>query len=469
MRKEAGGYMKQERPNILMIVADQHRWDCLGASGHPFLQTPHLDSLAASGVMFTHAFTSSPICGPARNSLLHGVWPCRHLSIANADTEASRPALPLPSFPEQLRAAGYKLSFIGKWLGKNARTPEDYGFADTVPESAYGAWRREQGLPPRPGGMPFFGVDEGITPEQSRLHWGADQVIERLERYRGGGEPFLLRWDPSEPHLPNVVPQPYADMYPPAMIPPWPSFGDSFAGKPYIQAQQLRSWGLDGWTWERWAPLVGRYLGELSLLDHEVGRVLSALSACGLAENTVVIYTCDHGDMCGAHGMIDKHYVMYEDVVRVPLLIRWPGVTPTGRRCDDFVLQTLDLARTLCEIAGAPVPAEFQGESLLPALSGQGGNGREDVLSMYHGNQFGLYSQRMLREREWKYVWNGTAEDELYHLPSDPGELRNLARQAEQRETLARLRRGLHEWMVAVGDPLNNQWVRRQLLENCKW
>jgi arylsulfatase A-like enzyme len=462
--------MKQQAPNILLIFADQHRWDCLGAHGHPFLQTPHLDALAASGMLFSHAFTSSPICGPARNSLLHGVWPCRHQSIANADTEAGRPAIALPSFPEQLRDAGYRLGFIGKWLGKNARSPQDYGFTDVVPESDYLHWRREQGLPPRPGGMPFFGHDEAITPEQSRLHWGADRVIEHLQHYAAEREkPFFLRWDPSEPHLPNVLPQPYADLYPPAEIPPWPSFGDKFVGKPYIQAQQLRSWGLDGWSWERWAPLVGRYLGEISLLDAAIGRVLAALSAQGLAENTVVIYSCDHGDMCGAHGMIDKHYVMYDDVVRVPLLLRWPGVTTPGSRCDDFVVHSIDLARSFCEIAGAPVPAEFQGESLIPALSGQGGNGREDVLSMYHGNQFGLYSQRMIRDREWKYVWNGTAEDELYHLPSDPGELLNLARQPEQQETLARLRRRLHQWMQAVGDPLDNGWLRRQLLENRKW
>lgn len=461
--------MKTTRPNILMIVADQHRWDCLGANGHPFLRTPHLDGLAASGMNFSHAFTSSPICAPARNSLLHGVWSCRHLCIANGDTEACRPSLPLPSFPQQLRDAGYSLSFIGKWLGQHSRPPEAYGFTDVVPESAYSTWRRESGLPPRPGGMPYFGIDDGITPEQSRLHWGAERVIERLAKASSAAiGPFLIRWDPSEPHLPNVVPQPYADLYAPASIPPWASFGDTFANKPYIQAQQLRSWGLDGWGWERWAPLVGRYLGEISLLDHEVGRVLSALSALGLSEDTLVIYTCDHGDMCGGHGMIDKHYVMYDDVVRVPLLIRWPGVVAAGGHCDDFVVHTLDLARTLCEIAGTAVPPEFQGESLLPALLGQGGNGREDVMSMYHGNQFGLFSQRMLRDREWKYVWNGTAEDELYHLPSDPGELVNLATVPEQRDVMARLRRRLHEWMVAVGDPLNNMWVRRQLLENCK-
>ncbi len=456
------------QPNILLIVADQHRQDCLGCNGHPFLQTPHLDRLAAEGINFTHAFTSSPICVPARNSLLHGAWPCRHLSIANADTEAPRPALPqLTAFPEVLKTAGYHLDFIGKWLGGNAKSPLEYGFDSYIPESAYGKWRESMNLPPRPGGLPFFGKDDAITPEQSRLHWGADQVIARLREAVQRKQPFLIRWDPSEPHLPNVVPPPYADMYPPDQIPPWPSFGDPFEGKPYIQKQQLRSWGLDGWTWEQWAPLVGRYLGELTLLDGQIGRLLQELQVLGIQDNTIIIYTCDHGDLCGAHGMIDKHYVMYEDVVRVPLLIRWPGKIKGGSRCDDFVIHTLDLARTLCEIAGATVPESFQGESLLPCMEGKG-NGRQDVLCMYHGNQFGLFSQRMVRNRRWKYIWNGTAEDELYDVEHDKGELHNRAADPACREVLTALRRRLHQWMMEVHDPLDNMWIRRQLLENAK-
>ena len=316
--------------------------------------------------------------------------------------------------------------------------------------------------------MPFFGFDEAIKPEQSRLAWGATKTIETLKRVSQGSQPWLVRWDPSEPHLPNVVPQPYADMYPPSQSPPWPSFGDTFKGKPYIQAQQLRSWGLDGWTWDQWAPLVGRYLGEITLLDSQIGRVLAALDDMKLADNTLVIYTCDHGDLCGAHGMIDKHYVMYDDVTRVPFIMRWPDVIKPGTVCDDFVVHTLDLSRTLCEVAGAPVPETFQGESLLPMMKGEDHNGRQDVLCMYMGNQFGLYSQRMVRDRQWKYVWNGTAEDELYDEVNDPGELVNRATDPACQERLVAMRKRLYEWMIAIGDPLNNMWIRKQLLENRK-
>jgi arylsulfatase A-like enzyme len=461
--------MPQAQPNILLIVADQHRADCLGVNGHAIVQTPCLDQLAAEGANFSSAFTSSPICTPARNSLLHGVWPCRHLSIANADTEAPRPAVDLPAFPGILAGAGYRMTFIGKWLGGKARSPHDYGFHHVIPERDYQAWRAEQNLPPRPGGIPFYGCDESISPEQSRLAWGAGHVIGALRQAASSpGEPFLIRWDPSEPHLPNVVPRPFADMYDQARLPPWPSFAEDFRDKPYIQSQQLRSWGIADWTWKDWSPLVAQYLGEISLLDSQVGRITAELQRLGLDRNTVVIYTCDHGDLCGGHRMFDKHYVMYEDVVRVPLIVRWPGVATPGTVLDDLVIHTIDLAATLCELAGKDVPESFQGASLVPALRGQPRPQRQDVLAMYHGNQFGLFTQRMVRTRRWKYVWNATDRDELYDLQDDPAELVNRAAHGDAREILATMRRRLHQWMVDVKDPLDNGWIRRQLLANQK-
>ncbi len=138
-------------------------------------------------------------------------------------------------------------------------------------------------------------------------------------------------WSPSEPHLPNVIPEPYASLYPPAQVPPWPSFSDPLAGKPYIQRQQRVNWGVEGWTWDQWAPTVARYLGEITLLDAQVGRLLAQLDALGLADDTVVIYTSDHGDLCGGHGMVDKHYVMYDDVMRVPSSCAGHGLRQTAR------------------------------------------------------------------------------------------------------------------------------------------
>ncbi|MGC9467147.1 MAG: sulfatase-like hydrolase/transferase [Anaerolineae bacterium] len=456
------------QPNILFIQSDQHRFDCVGANGHPLLKTPHLDRLAQEGVNFTQAYTPIPVCGPSRNCLMYGQWSTQHLCIANDDTEAPRPARPgIPTWGPALRQRGYHLAHVGKWHVHPDHDPThlDYGFHTYVSERGYAAWRGQVGLEPRPK-LPWTGgVDPHIAPVQSRLAWSADQVLQLLEEAAHRGRPFFIRWNTSEPHLPNVVPEPYASMYDPEVIKPWTSFSDPLVGKPYIQAQQRRTWGVVDWTWGQWTEIVGRYLGEISLLDAQVGRLLDTLERLCLAESTVVIFTSDHGDLCGAHGMVDKHYVMYDDVVRVPLIVRWPGRIKPASVCDAFVSHSIDLATTVCEIAGVAVPETFQGQSLIPLFDGETDNGREDIFATYHGNQFGLYSERMVRDRRWKYVWNATAEDELYDLISDPGELHNLVRDAASAEVLARLRRRLVAWMEQTRDPLLNGWNRTQLLE----
>ncbi len=453
--------------NILMILSDQHRFDCLSVNGHPLLRTPNLKWLASEGMNFTHAFCPIPLCVPVRNSLLNGQWPTEHLCIANYDTEAPRPAKEnLPTFSGLLLETGYWLGYVGKWHVHRTKDPRAFGFIEYVNEGKYHAHRKAKGLPRRPRENKWFGeVDPHIGPEDSRLAWGADQTIRMLEACAAKDQTFFIRWDPSEPHLPNIVPEPYGSMYPPDKIPPWPSFPDPLIGKPYIQAQQRRTWQLERWTWKDWAPVVSRYLGEISLLDAQIGRILKALDRLGLADNTLVIYTTDHGDMCGAHGMIDKHFIMYDDVVRVPLVMRWPGRIEPAGRCDAFVAHAVDLATTFCEVAGVTVPETFRGQSLLPLMMGQRDNGRQDIFSTYHGNQFGLYSQRMVRDRRWKYIWNATAEDELYDLQSDPGEVNNLATDKAHKDALERLRHRLVEWMEETHDGLLNPWTRTELLE----
>lgn len=451
-------------PNILLIHADQHRYDCVGCNGHPLLQTPNLDRLAAEGVNFTHTFCPIPLCAPSRTSLLTGVWPVQHGCIANAGTEAGATVRPqLATFSQTLHQAGYALSYVGKWH-EAGHTPLDYGFDHYVPERDYVAWRKEQGLPPRPQQNRWFGeTDPYITPAQSRLAWGAQRVIDALDAAATQPQPFFIRWDPGEPHLPNVVPEPYASLYAPDQIAPWPSFPDPLRNKPFIQQQQRRTWGIADWTWAEWAPIVGRYLGEITLLDHQIGRVLASLEALGLAENTLVIYAADHGDLCGGHGMIDKHFVMYEELVRVPLIMRWPAGLPAGVCNDGFICAALDLAATFCDAAGVAAPAHFVGQSLLPIARSEHESGRTHAFASYHGNQFGLYSQRMVRNRRWKLVWNATAEDELYDLENDAGELTNLAHASEYADVLADLRQHLAAWMDEINDPLLNEWTRRQL------
>ena len=362
-----------------------------------------------------------------------------------------------------MQAAGYATGYLGKWHVHPELEATEYGFERYLPEWHYGRWRKEQGIPTHIGEHQWFGgVDEHATPEQSRLGWFAERTVEMLEELAGGDKPFFLRWDPSEPHLPNRPPEPYASMYAPGDIAPWPSFPDPLHGKPYAQQQQLRTWKLQGRTWADWQPAVSRYLGDISLLDDSIGKVLAAVDRLGIAGNTLVIYSSDHGDMCGAHGMIDKHFVMYDDVLRVPMIARWPGVFDSGDTDDRWISGAIDLAATFYDAAGVPLPEDHAGRSI------RSGDTRQDIYSVYDGNQFGMYNQRVVSERRWKYVWNLTAEDELYDLERDPGELTNLATDAASAGELSRLRGRMLHWMESTGDKMLNLWTRVQLEEGRK-
>lgn len=196
--------------NILFLHADQHRFDCVGANGHLLISTPHLDRMAREGANFSHAFTPSPVCVPARNSLLYGCWPTRHHAVVNHDTEAPPAArAELPTWSEALNRAGYFLGYVGKWHVSETKSPCDFGFHEYVPETGYNAWRQAQSMPLLQRTNGWQGETDGhITPGQSRLAWGANETIRLIEGASSShaDRPFFIRWDPGEPHLPNLVP-----------------------------------------------------------------------------------------------------------------------------------------------------------------------------------------------------------------------------------------------------------------------
>ena len=444
--------MAERPPNVLLVHSDQHRYDCLSRHDPSRARTPHLDRLAEGGMDFSHAFTPNPVCSPARASLQTGAWATTHGVLSIMGTDVYRPARPeLPVLTRLLADAGYRVGHVGKFHGEVAGGPTDHGAEVYVGTNGYRRWRKAQGLPPQPRENGLLGeVDPHVTVEQSTLAWQCDHVLRLLRDFAGSGRPFFLRWDPPEPHLPNVIPAEMADWYPPGDIDPWPSFPDPLENKPFVQRRTRRRWGVEGWAWDDWQPVVSRYLAEVELLDRQVGRLLDALDELGLADGTLVAYSADHGDLCGGHGMVDKHFMMYDDVLRVPLILRLPGVLPAGTVRDDFAVNEIDLARTFLGVAGVEVPKSFVGRDLLA-----GPTGREDVYSQYHGTHQGLYSSRMLRDRRWKYVYNPVSFDELYDLDADPGEVVNLVDAPEHAGELRRLRGRCGEWMREVGDPLS--------------
>ncbi|MFS0725402.1 sulfatase-like hydrolase/transferase [Paenibacillus sp. 1P07SE] len=457
--------------NVLLIMVDQQRYDCLGYSGARPVHTPNIDRLAGEGAWFDNAYTPIPLCCPARQAFLNGRRPEAIGGLWNYGITLPVPALEPTEYawPRELQARGYRMGYVGKWHVHPEHDPTRYGYDDYVSEQDYAAFRMRQ-YPDVRYENGWLGEADPIPLEDARTHWLADRAIGLLDNYAGSSQPWHLRLDLSEPHLPCRPAGKFADMYPAGKIPRWGSFDERFDHKPYIQKQQLYNWGIEQYRWEDWAPIVARYYGAVSQTDDAIGKVLERLEQTGDAENTIVVYTTDHGDLCGGHRMMDKHYVMYEDVVKVPLIIRWPGRIAQGLRVSEFVYNLLDVPPTILECLGAEAPPGSHGRSLLPLLSNgrasKTAGWRQEIVSTYNGQQFGLYSQRMIRDERWKYVWNPTDLDELYDLREDPHELTNQISNHELRPIVRHMRERMYAVLHQDGDGLvNSSWMRNQLLQ----
>jgi arylsulfatase A-like enzyme len=223
------------------------------------------------------------------------------------------------------------------------------------------------------------------------------------------------------------------------------------------------NWGLFAVDDEEWARARANYLAVISQMDNAIGMILDALDASGARDDTLVIYSSDHGDMCGSHGMFDKHYNLYDDIVRVPLILRWPGHIPVGTRRGEMLVHALALPNAILESAG--LPPRLHGQSLLPlALGKDAPDWKNRVMSSFNGQQFGLYTMRMLRTRTLKYIWHPTGEDELYDLTCDPYELDNIADEAAYADKLHDMKEQLLDELSAAGDGLvKGHWLKWQL------
>ena len=212
--------------------------------------------------------------------------------------------------------------------------------------------------------------------------------------------------------------------------------------------------------------MVARYYGVVSQLDQAIGTILDALERSGQKDDTIVVFFSDHGDMCGSHQMLDKHYVLYDDICRVPFLVRYPGVP--HRTCDAFVSSCLDLPCSIADWLGLEHAAIEDGQPL-PLTAAEDASCRSQMVCTSNGQQFGLYSTRMIRDERYKYVWNLTDVDELYDLETDPGEKKNLIAEPAQQERIAAMRLDLAKELEAHGDKfVKNEWMRRQLFEGRK-
>jgi len=488
------------RPNVLLILTDQERYDA-SAPGDPLVETPGSDRLSREGIRFEQAFTPISICSSARASLLTGRFPHHHGMLNNChEPDALRPNLPtdLSTFSEKLADAGYDLSYIGKWHVGRDQTPKDFGFSylggsdkhhDNI-DAAFREYRTERGVPlgkPSLKDQIYTGEDprdasEGtlvaatapIDVEDTRAWFIAQRTIERIEEYADGSRdaPFFHRTDFYGPHHPYVVPEPYASLYDPGDIEPPDSYAETYDGKPRVHENYLAYRGVDGFDWDLWAEAIAKYWGFITLIEHQLERILDALDTHGLADDTAVVHASDHGDFTGHHRQFNKGPIMYDDTYRIPLQIRGPDFK-TQSSCESPVY-VHDLAATFLEIGRVDVPETFDSRSLMPFLDPEQGSPTEiditngkcgksgywprSIFGQYHGDEFGLYSQRMVRTEQYKYVYNGPDIDELYDLEADPAELQNLIDHPEYDAVRREMRQRLIKWMDRTEDP-NRVWV----------
>lgn len=469
--------MGRKLPNILLIVTDQLRSDCVGCyHGYP-VKTPHLDFLAKSGMVFEQAYTPQPLCCPARQSMISSRRPERNGGLWNYSIGLHTGYL--KSSPEfwtnQLKAMGYHNYYFGKWHVSPEEAPTSFGYDKYVDHNMYKTYYQstfgklysegDRCEAPEHPYSKWLGETDTVPLEYARTHWLAKHATDQLEECSKQEGPWHIRLDFLEPHLPCRPCKEFLELYDEDKIPEWEGFRETFIQKPYIQHQQIYNWGLESMGWEEWRKIVARYYAIISQVDDAIGRVIQKLKETGQWENTLIIFTSDHGDMCGSHGMMDKNYVFYDDVVHVPFIVTWPGKIAAGSRNDEFIYQALDLGPTIMEVTGRTLE-NTDGRSLLPLLRGEKPTDwRQEIMSTFNGQQFGLYSQRMLRTKKWKYVWNNMDIDELYHLEDDKGELHNLVHEPDCQDLLKDFRKRLYEILLQEGDGIvSMEWMRNQLL-----
>ncbi len=428
---------RASKPNILLVCADQQHWRAHGKTDS-FYTTPHLDRLAESGTTFSHAFCTTPQCSPSRSTLYTGRYPHATTVIGNVNSVDHRgekiPGLPAgtKTVASRLKDAGYHTGYTGKWhlaqrqhFAAHFDMPElDTNAHDGATDSALTFLRQRAEQPERP----FALFVNYVNPHNI---------------YQFGKAALEAAKTAVLPTTKGPIPHPS-------------SWADTLEGKPPVQKrfmtddQGLCVWGKPDVYWEYYREL---YREKVRLVDGQLGKLLDGLEELGLAENTLVVYTSDHGDMETHNRLIYKGPCMYDHLVRVPLVMRLPtrfGGTPAT--LSDGLTTLADVTPTLCALAGAEA-GETHGASLLPYLSGGGSMPERDfVVSQYYNKQRWVNPIRMLRSKDFKYNRYRVHGEELYDLRNDPEELHNLANDpghTAQKRELAAL---LDDWMQRHGD-----------------
>lgn len=439
------------RPNILWYCTDQQRFDTIKALGNPYVDTPNIDKLVESGVAFTHTYCQSPICTPSRSSFLTGLYPARLHNTRNGND--TFPEFP-PLITKLIAESGYRCGNIGKFhltsSGHRTEPRLDDGMTywqfshaprdDWEEGHHYADWVRERG-----GDLdPMRNSEDRVPPEYHQTTWATECALEFIGIESDA--PWLLCVNIYDPHPPFIPPKVYADMFDPNEMP-----GPYFREEDLENQKKLEAIDFQG---EALPPeehdakrMQAYYYAMIKQIDDQFQRVLEHLEASGQLDNTVIIFTSDHGESLGDHGLLQKGCRFYEGLVRIPLILSWPGKFLQNVQRDALV-ELLDLTSTIVELAGLEQPAYMQGKSLIPLLTDatQTDEHREfvrseyfDALDPFFTDGVGAFAT-MYRNRKYKLsIYHGHDIGELYDLEQDPWEFNNLWDNPDYAEVKAEL------------------------------
>ena len=472
-----------DRPNLLYIFTDQQRADTLACYGNTQIQTPNLNALAAQSVVFDNAYVSQPVCSPARATMMTGLWP-HSCGVPSCNV----PLAPqVPTLADHL-GPSYATAFMGKWhLGDEifpqhgfetwVGSEDSYRHSYSTPErlaalSPYHHFLLQHGFEPdatNQGERVFSRhaeacMDEEFTKAAFLGERAAQFILNQDER------PFALCVSYLEPHPPHTGP--FNEYYDATSLP----IGPAFMQKPPANAPLIirlmaayymasEEYGIDLQHEAGWRQVMARYWGNITLVDRSVGKILQALEASGQADNTLIVFTSDHGEQLGDHGILGKT-VMYEESVRVPLLLKLPQQSGTPTRVPGN-FSHIDLVPTLLDLLGQTVPAELQGKSQVPVLQGQETLADNDVFIEWNGadghppssigeaevnRSMAQPLRTIISSQRWKLNLYQHGPGELYNLNVDPHELENLYDRNDQRNRLQDLHTRLCQWQQRTQD-----------------
>jgi len=437
----------EKRPNLLVIHTDEHHFNTLGCYGGRVVKTPNIDWLAERGARCTSFYATTPVCSPSRAALVSGRYPQNTPVVTNNIPLDDK----IVTFAEILRRRGYATGYAGKWHLDGSGKPQwaparQFGFDDNRFMFNRGHWKKMEDTAEGPrvaarakGGKPSYGV-EGADDESFTTDWLANKAIAFIREHREG--PFCYMVSIPDPHGPNTVRAPYDTMYADAKVP---------------IPKTLRK--TPGQT-PKWAPPAGGvneqslrrimpgYYGMVKCIDDNVGRILDTLRECGLLENTIVVFTADHGDLCGEHGRLNKG-VPYEGSARIPFVIYYPERIPAGTVVNE-ALSCVDFLPTVLALMDAKTAGREQGRDASALFTGQEGVEWDDVAFLRGTGGSGWLC---VVTDDHKLVYAPQGDPWLFDLKKDPDELTNCFHDPDYQEVVRRLTARLADYCRRYDDP----------------